>query len=437
MPKAAVIYLVVHQPRRPRLPAARLSPEASAAELAQAIFDEPMNRRYFQKVARYCYYPAIEEFARHVDCGLRLNIGFSFSFLAQAEAWDRELLARFRALVAHPNVELIGVEPYHSFLFWLDIRHFQQRMAWMREALERTFGKRPAVTDTTEMILSKEIYAALESAGFRGVLTEGRPQLLEWRSPNYVYLPAGHRMRVLARHNRLSDDVGYRFSDKDSDVYPLRASDYARWIRDADGDVVVIGWDFETFGEHHRVDTGIFEFLRWLPGELEYQGVAALNASEALDRFGERAYELELPVPAVTWAGKGDMGFFLGNPVQQRLFHLARHAYQLCALSEEPELLDIAMWLAQSDNLHVLQWYEESNSEAEVSAYFTPDEWWRLGYQRLLGELLRVYENFVGVVSARMARRGAAGEPAARPVEASDELAEPVPRRGAVTTAAS
>jgi alpha-amylase len=372
--------------------------------MAEAIFDGPLNRRYLQKVARYCYYPAIGEFRRHLDAGLKLSIGFSFSFLRQAQMWEPRLLEDFRGLVAHPNVELIGVEPYHSFLFWLDIGCFRRRMAWMRDELEQLFGKRPTVTDTTEMILSPEIYCALDSAGFRGVLTEGRSQLLEWRSPNYVYRAAERRLLMLTRHHRLSDDVGYRFSDRSWDGYPLRASDYVRWIRDSDGDVAVIGWDFETFGEHHHIGSGIFEFLNWLPGELAYQGVQSLTGGEALDRFGHRAHALDLPVAPITWAGQGTMAFFLGNPIQQRLFHLMRHAYNLCALSDEPELLDIALWLAQSDNLHLLQWYEESGSEAEVSAYFTPDEWWGLGHERLLRELVDVYSNVVNAISERLAR---------------------------------
>jgi len=424
MPDSAVIYAIVHQPRRPRLPAAPLPRDAAPAELAEAIFDEPLNRRYFQKVARYCYYPASDEFLGHLDAGLKLNLGFSFSFLRQAQAWDPGLLDRFRRLVAHPNVELIGVEPYHSFLFFLDLEEFRRRMAWMRDALFDLFGKRPVVTDTTEMILSNEIYAAVESLGFRGLFAEGRRWLLDWRSPTYTYVQPGHRLRLLTRHNDLSDDVGYRFSNRKWDGYPLRANEFARWVRDAAGEVAVLGWDFETFGEHHNADSGIFEFLRWLPGEFRTHGVTTLTASEALDRFGERACDLDIPVPPTTWAGKGDMSFFLGNPVQQRLFHLMRHAYHLGVLSEDPELLDIALWLTQSDNLHLLQWYREFSAEAEVAAYFTPGEWWRLGPDRLLDELRQVYENFIAAVSERLAARpplpvlppetASSGEPPAR-----------------------
>jgi alpha-amylase len=392
----------------------------SSAALESAIFDEALNHRYFRKVAHWCYHPAVGDFAAHLDCGLKLNIGFSFSFLRQAEAWDPALLAKLRQLVGHPNVELIGVEPYHSFLFWLDLDLFRRRMAWARDTLGDLFGKPVQVTDTTEMTLSPDICAAVESLGFRAVFAEGRRQLLDWRDPTYLYVQPGHDLKLLPRHNDLSDDVGYRFSDTGWDGYPLKASDFARWVRDAPGDLVVLGWDFETFGEHHPRGSGIFEFLRWLPGELDHHGVTTLTASEALNRFGSQAHSVEVPVSPTTWAGQGDMSFFLGNPVQQEVYNLMRHAYNLAVLTDEPALIDIALWLCQSDNLHVLMWYDEFSAEAEVAAYFTPDEWWRLGYERLLVEMKRVYENFIGALSHRLAwepaEAAARGEAAARSV---------------------
>jgi alpha-amylase len=49
----------------------------------------------------------------------------------------------------------------------------------------------------------------------------------------------------------------------------------------------------------------------------------------------------------------------------------------------------------QSDNLHLIQWFSKQGSQAEVSAYFTPDEWWELGPLGILREQQRVYVNFL------------------------------------------
>ncbi len=56
--------------------------------------------------------------------------------------------------------------------------------------------------------------------------------------------------------------MGYRFSNKGWWGYPLMADAYAHWVREAWGDFVLLAWDYETFGEHHSKDTGIFDFMR-------------------------------------------------------------------------------------------------------------------------------------------------------------------------------
>jgi alpha-amylase len=89
------------------------------------------------------------------------------------------------------------------------------------------------------------------------------------------------------------------------------------------------------------------------------------------------------------------MEFFLGNEAQQGLFRLMHHAYSKAKLTGDPRIVEIAKWLLQSDNLHLIQWFGRWGSEAEVSAYFTPDEWWELGAIGILREQQRVYINFI------------------------------------------
>lgn len=94
------------------------------------------------------------------------------------------------------------------------------------------------------------------------------------------------------------------------------------------------------------------------------------------------------------------MEFFLGNVAQQAVFQLMLHAYNKALLSRRQKLIDIALWLIQSDNLHLIQWFGRSGSEAEVSAYFTPKEWWRLGPYGIIWEIQQVYKNFIKALDA-------------------------------------
>jgi alpha-amylase len=221
MPNDLVVYTVVHQPRRLKLPAQPIPKGVSTEDLARCVFDERTNRFYFEKVSRTCYRPAISMFRIMLEKGFKLSIGFSFSFLRQAEMWGEDVLLGFKELVSHPNVELACVEPYHSFIFLFDIEIFIKRMQWARKELEKTFGKKVDVTDTTEMYLSNEVYFALNKAGFKGILMDGREWVMGWRDPTYLYSYGEKPLKILTRHYQLSDDVGYRFSNRSWSGWPL------------------------------------------------------------------------------------------------------------------------------------------------------------------------------------------------------------------------
>ena len=425
------IYTVVHQPRRLKLPAQPIPRGASIEDIVHCLFDERMNERYFRKVAQYNYYPAARMFLNLVRQGMKLSIGFSLSFVRQAAEWDPQLLDLFRELVTEQNVELIGVEPYHSFLFLFDLPAFIQRMRWMADEMERIFGKRPVVTDTTEMCMSATIYDALDTAGFHGAVMDGRPWVMGWRESSHLYrsnddLPypllsetkkSGTRPRrtaraasatpgqeggpyLLTRHLELSDDVGYRFSNRGWSGYPLYADTYAGWLANTWGELLLIGWDFETFGEHHRQVSGIFEFMHELPHELAIRGVKTRTPSELIERHSANVFHLPLPVYPTTWAGSGGMEFFLGNRAQETIFQLMGYVYGLAKLTDNPELIDIATWLTQSDNLHLIQWFGRSGPEAEVSAYFTPSEWWSKGPNGIIFEQQQVNINAVHAIES-------------------------------------
>src|ERR1700724_3317907 len=326
MPNSLVIYMVAHQPRRIRLPA-QLIPRGTPPEKMDAlIFDDQMDRRYFDKVAKYSYRPATELFQSLVDKGMKISLGFSVSLLLQMRRYGPDVLAGFQKLVSHENVELVAVEPYHSFIFYLDIAAFAERMAWGKRQLEETFQKRIAVTDTTEMFMWTDTYAT--------------------------------------------------------------------WVRQAMGEFVFLAWDFETFGEHHRADSGIFPFMHALHDDFAKHKMRYLSPSEAITTFKD-AHEMPLPEYGCTWAGDGGMDFFLGNEAQQGIFRLMHHIYNKAKLTKHPHLIDIAMWLLQSDNLHLIQWFSKAGDQAEASAYFTPDDWWELGGRGILREQQRVYVTFL------------------------------------------
>jgi alpha-amylase len=419
MAKNLCIYTVIHQPQRVKLPAEEIPIQAKPGDMKKYLFDDEMNKFYMNKVAGECYFPAMEVLEGLLDGGFKMSLGVSVSFIEQARWWNKTLFDRLKKFIAHPNVELVCVEPDHSFIFYFDIDLFIKRMLWAKNYLEELFNKKIETTDTTEMFMSNEVYFALQKIGFKGAFMDGRPWVLGWRNPTHLYHHNGQSMQLFARHLNLSDDVGYRFSNRSWEGFPLTADNYAYWINEAWGDFVVLGWDFETFGEHHKKDTGIFEFLKHFPEELKKRDIKTHTPSELIKKFSGNSFPLEVKEFGSTWAGSGGMEFFLGNSAQQAIFRLMHHAVNKAKLTGKKSFIDTAMKLTQSDNLHLIQWAGRYGEEAEVSAYFTPREWWMLGPDRLLCEQQQVYINFIKAMDRHISGTGKPSKSVGRPKDVS------------------
>jgi alpha-amylase len=227
----------------------------------------------------------------------------------------------------------------------------------------------------TELIYSDALAAAVEKMGYRTILAEGTEKILGRRSPNLVYRPAGcKKLKLLLRNYRLSDDVAFRFSDRNWAEYPLTAAKYAHWLHRIRREEAVVNlfMDYETFGEHQWRETGIFEFLRALPGEiLRHPDFRFQTPAEAAADH-EAAGEIASP-DFISWADEErDTTAWLGNAMQK---DAAGKLYALEAAvrrRKDEGLLRIWRMLQTSDHLYYMctKWF----SDGDVHRYFNPYE---------------------------------------------------------------
>jgi alpha-amylase len=123
--------------------------------------------------------------------------------------------------------------------------------------------------------------------GYKGMLCEGLEKILNGRLPNHVYASPGNGdFGLLLRNVRLSDDIAFRFDDPTWNEQPLTAEKYAGWLHDQEGNIcnVNLFMDYETFGIHKKVDSGIFQFLNHLPSAiLSNDNWMFVTPSEALE----------------------------------------------------------------------------------------------------------------------------------------------------------
>jgi alpha-amylase len=361
-------YFQVHQPYRLRR--YRVFDIGTDA----TYFDDGENRNVLRRVADKCYLPAnriLGDLIRRSSGEFRVAMSLSGVLLDQMEADAPDALASFQELVATGGVELLGETFHHSLAALRDPAEFHAQVGLHRAAIARHFGRRPTVFRNTELIYDDAIGPMVAGLGYSAMLVEGADRVLGWRSPNYVYESAtAPGLRLLPRNYRITDDVGFRFSSRDWDGWPLTADKWADWIGRMAESSVHVFMDYETFGEHQWEETGIFDFLRHLPGALARRRIACLHPSALAAR--QPVGSLSFPT-ATSWADvERDTSAWLGNRIQRAAFERLYNIGRAVKASGDPWLLESWRRLTTSDHCYYMctKWF----ADGDVHKYFNPHE---------------------------------------------------------------
>jgi len=285
--------------------------------------------------------------------------------------WSPEVVNLFREAASTGNVEFMAQTYYHSLAWFLnDKREFREQVELQRKLIEEIIGYRPKAAENTEFMYNNDIACTLNSLGFDTIVTEGVDWVLGWRSPNYVYRAYACDAKVLTRHYRLSDDIGFRFSDSKWDQYPLTADKYAAWLAATPGQYILIAIDYESFGEHHWPESGIHEFLRWLPREVIKHGHLQFSTvSEVADRYNPVDVFDVPPWIVISWADERDVDAWLGNDLQRLSFNMWTEMEPYVRAAGE-EVIRIWRKLGISD--HFYYQATKFGTVGEVHSYFSP-----------------------------------------------------------------
>ncbi|MDY6964862.1 MAG: glycoside hydrolase family 57 protein [Halobacteriota archaeon] len=372
----------LHQPFRidKKLVHKRIPRTVKVEDLFDLYFDDESNRSIFKKISEKCYYPTTEiilnEIERHKKDKKRFKVAFSVSgiFIEQCERYDPGLLDLFCQLRETGCVEFLCQTYYHSLSSLYEEKdEFIEQVKLHDQAINDVFGYKPKFFENTELLYNNELAGIIEKLGYKGMFTEGVEKILGWRSPNFVYRPRDQRIKILLRNYHLTDDVGFRFSSKWWEEYPLTADKYAAWLAaTTPGQCINLFMDYETFGEHHWSDTGIHNFLSFLPREVfKYKNLRFSTPSEIIKKF-DSVGELDVGVfDTISWADlERDTSCWLGNDMQRVCFNLIKNFGKYIRGSENKELLRIWRYLQTSDHLYYI--FTAGGGPGEVHSYFSP-----------------------------------------------------------------
>ena len=373
MTTSVVVYLHVHQPFRVR--------HYSVFDIGvqhdyfEAGHRHPTNNReILRKVAEKSYLPTNAVLLELLEQypGFKVSMSITGTVLDQLAAWEPEALASFQRLTETGRVEIVGETYHHSLAFFYSREEFQRQVDMHRELVQRLFGQTPRTFRNTELSYNNDLAQWADEAGYTAILAEGWDPVLGWRSPNHVYRPAHtENIRLLLKNYRLSDDIAFRFGNREWVGWPLSADKFSHWMAsDPSATNIDLFMDYETFGEHQWAESGIFEFLRALPGEwLRGEGHDFKTVTEAAES-NEPVGFIDAPF-TITWADtERDLSAWLGNGPQQTAINAIYSVGDAVLATGDWDLIEDWRRLQTSDHFYYMctKWF----SDGDIHAYFSP-----------------------------------------------------------------
>ena len=341
-------------------------------------YDDYANESIMRKIAEKCYLPAnkiiLDLIEKHKG---KFKVTFSITGIAinQFRLYAPEVLESFRKLADTGMVEFLAETNAHSLASLKSKNEFERQVNQHVDMVKTYLGVEPTSFRNTELIYSDEIGSWIADMGFKAMLTEGAKHILGWKSPDFLYCNAiNPRLKLLLRNFVLSDDIAFRFSNRDWIEWPLTAEKYATWVNKLapSSEILNIFLDYETFGEHNWKESGIFDFLKFLPGAiLKKTPFKFMTPSEAADKLQPIAV-MNIQKP-ISWADEErDITAWHGNELQsaalEKIYSLERKVLKC----KDNQLKKDWEYLQASDHFYYMA--TKFFSDGAVHAYFNPYE---------------------------------------------------------------
>lgn len=393
--RSICFYFQVHQPYRLR--------NYRFFDIAEKhdYYDDYNNGFVMRKVAQKNYLPMnklLLDLINEYGSAFKVSFSISGTALDQFEQYAPDVLESFKRLAETGNVEFIAETHAHSLSALKSKTEFQRQVKMQTDKVEKHFGYKPTTFRNTELIYSDAIGEMVADMGYKLMLTEGAKHVLGWRSPNFMYANAIRPdLKLLLKNFSLSDDIAFRFSQQSWGDWPLTSEKFVDWLNQTNENEEVINlfMDYETFGEHQWEETGIFDFMRALPGRVfSHSNFNFATPSELAKRLQPVA---PIHVPnEISWADEErDLTAWLGNDLQDEAFDKLYDLKEKVQQCEDPQIWKDWLYLQTSDHFYYMctKWFSDGDVHKYFNPYGTPYDAF-VNYMNVLSDfILRVDEN--------------------------------------------
>ena len=364
-------------------------------------YDDFSDEEIITRIARRAYLPANDLLLQMInDSNRKFKVAFSITGTAieQFQQFVPEFIDSMKKLVDTGCVEFVSETYAHSLASLADPEEFRKQVELHSKLIYELFGQKPKVFKNTEFVYNDELSALISDMGYKAVLTEGARHILGWKSPNYVYSSAGApKLKLLFRNSKLTEDIAIHFSDTSWHEFPLTADKYMSWIADSpkEEQLINIALNYETIGENHPRETGIFEFFKALPRFAEEKGIEFWTPSEAIAKL-KPVDTISVTHPISGADEARDVSAWLGNDLQNEAFNKLYSVAERIHLCSDPRLNQDWLYLQSSDHLFYMstKHFSDGAAHALFSPYESPYQAFT-NYMNVLADfIVRVEEQF-------------------------------------------
>ncbi|MCQ2269834.1 MAG: glycoside hydrolase family 57 protein [Bacteroidales bacterium] len=343
-------------------------------------FDDYQNSYLANRLAERCYLPANAMFLELIrKYGEQINLSFSISgsSIKLFQEYCPEVIQSFKKLIATGNVEITGSTFTHSIASLYNKSCFLEQVHLQEKLLKEVFGIRPTTFCNTEIIYSDEIGEWLHEAGYDVVLTEGARHILGWKSPCFLYCnPFQTDLKLLLRSYQLCDDISQRFEQQGADGMGMTAEKFISKL-DAipeESPFINLYFDYETIGEYHTVESGIFEFFKALFSQLIDSKRYQLTKPKEITKLKVPCSTMHAPWPISYSGDEKDTAEWLGNELQNEAFQQLFQLEELYKQShnETAKLNWLRLQAADHFNFMSTKWFAHNTVRRNFDVYPSP-----------------------------------------------------------------
>lgn len=279
-------------------------------------------RSWINSVANLSYSPLNQIFAEIMEDlpDFKFSLAISGITLDLLEEHAGETLRELQTLVQSNRVEMVNDSYYHSLSWFYSKNEFAAQIIEHRKKIWQLFHQRPSTFAAINKYFSIEMAEFIHALGFKTMLvpSEISTEPIRFLTANV----AEELLELIAKYkfdDSLDTDLLLQIDSCESCQFKIRdftglaLEEFVDNVMKNEHELVNLFFEVEDFGLKNHEDTGIFEFIRFLPEELSKRGMKFVTPKDVRKRHLPQA----LPVTDIASLTKEDYEKGFINKMQQ------------------------------------------------------------------------------------------------------------------------